>query len=341
MSFTMRSQRSPLDQPMDFEFTSRPSSGVKPVWARSDDPSGGQGGDPSTPRKRPFDSTAPTTPFAPNAPRFGAGNNVPFIFEAPPPQPHTPTGWAPPPDFSPSKAFPELQDVDMADASPPKPHLNMEGDTDGGRTVSLGALKRVFRRREARRKATERVQDQDATDSESGSDDEEQSDQQLLSPRPRRAIRKTTSNHWTLNMPSAAAPQSELPALLLGYVTFSLLQHVLASRTDGHVCRYLQFFFNLSLVLVFLYLLLQFILTVQRDVEQKIAEYSLGKFTMLCIIPTRELTPPCCRHRPRNFHLCSPIPSKPLRREPNTRYGQTVCEMGAMHGSGPLQSWPC
>ena len=33
--------------------------------------------------------------------------------------------------------------------------------------------------------------------------------------------------------------------------------------------RYLQFFFNLSLVLVFLYLLVQFILTVQRDVEHR------------------------------------------------------------------------
>jgi hypothetical protein len=42
-------------------------------------------------------------------------------------------------------------------------------------------------------------------------------------------------------------------------------------------CRYLQFFFNLSLILVFLYLLIQFILTVQRDVEQRISEYSLGQ----------------------------------------------------------------
>lgn len=39
---------------------------------------------------------------------------------------------------------------------------------------------------------------------------------------------------------------------------------------------YLQFFFNLSLVLVFLYLLVQFILTVQRDVEHRISEYSMG-----------------------------------------------------------------
>lgn len=40
---------------------------------------------------------------------------------------------------------------------------------------------------------------------------------------------------------------------------------------------YLQFFFNLSLVLLFLYLVVQFVLTVQRDVEQRISEYSMGK----------------------------------------------------------------
>jgi hypothetical protein len=40
---------------------------------------------------------------------------------------------------------------------------------------------------------------------------------------------------------------------------------------------YLQFFFNLSLIVLFLYLVLQFILTVQRDVEQRISEYSMGK----------------------------------------------------------------
>jgi Di-sulfide bridge nucleocytoplasmic transport domain len=40
--------------------------------------------------------------------------------------------------------------------------------------------------------------------------------------------------------------------------------------------RYLQFFFNSALVVLFLYLLLQFILTVQRDVEHRVSEYSMG-----------------------------------------------------------------
>jgi hypothetical protein len=42
--------------------------------------------------------------------------------------------------------------------------------------------------------------------------------------------------------------------------------------------RYLQFFFNFSLILLFLYLVVQFILTVQRDVEQRISEYSMGTY---------------------------------------------------------------
>jgi hypothetical protein len=44
---------------------------------------------------------------------------------------------------------------------------------------------------------------------------------------------------------------------------------------------YLQFFFNSALVVLFLYLLVQFILTVQRDVEQRISEYSMGKSVRL------------------------------------------------------------
>ena len=44
----------------------------------------------------------------------------------------------------------------------------------------------------------------------------------------------------------------------------------------SHPCSYLQFFFNLSLILIFLYLVVQFIITVQKDVEHRISEYSQG-----------------------------------------------------------------
>ncbi|KAL0945560.1 hypothetical protein HGRIS_014721 [Hohenbuehelia grisea] len=64
------------------------------------------------------------------------------------------------------------------------------------------------------------------------------------------AVTQNTSNHYTLNMPS---PRPDLPYVLSGY---------------------LQFFFNLSLILLFLYLVVQFILTVQRDVAERISEHS-------------------------------------------------------------------
>ncbi|CCA73287.1 hypothetical protein PIIN_07242 [Serendipita indica DSM 11827] len=62
----------------------------------------------------------------------------------------------------------------------------------------------------------------------------------------------TSNHHYTFNMPTAPAPKSEVPYLLLGYV---------------------QFLFNLSLVLVFLYVIVFCILTVQRDVEHRMTEY--------------------------------------------------------------------
>lgn len=40
--------------------------------------------------------------------------------------------------------------------------------------------------------------------------------------------------------------------------------------------RYVYSFFNLSLMLIILYLLVRFILTIQQDVEKRILEYSLG-----------------------------------------------------------------
>lgn len=53
--------------------------------------------------------------------------------------------------------------------------------------------------------------------------------------------------------------------------------------------------FNLSLILVFLYLLVQFIFTVQRDVEERIGEYSMGK------IASSELS------LVTNLHICAEI----------------------------------
>jgi hypothetical protein len=121
-----------------------------------------------------------------------------------------------------------------------------EGEKENGRAVATGGLRRVYKlRQKARVQSCSRRNDEDL---EHTSEDDSEDD------RITRPLTQNTSNHYTLNMPSAPAPPSDAPYVLLGY---------------------LQFFFNLALVLVFLYLLVQFILTVQRDVEHRISDYSM------------------------------------------------------------------
>lgn len=105
-------------------------------------------------------------------------------------------------------------------------------------------------------------------------EDEDSDDEGRVTP-----LTQNTSNHYTLNMPGPAPPQSDLPYVLLGY---------------------LQFFFNLSLILVFLYLLVQFILTVQRDVEQRISEYSMDIVQEIA---------QCALHFKTNLCATNPIPA--------------------------------
>jgi hypothetical protein len=207
---------------MDFEYTSRPN--VKPVWAS----------DTTTPRKRAFQhapfsprftlnrhrvagpqitTSVPDDPFAPRTPRFGAAQNVPFIFQQPPPPREGTPAWAPPPNFSPVKAFPapEIQDVDMPDATPPKPPSAADPPEDAGETraVALGGMRRIFRTRNRGRRDVVRWKRDEGGD-ENDSEDDEGEETRL------RPIKQTTSHHYTLNIPSASPPQSETPALLLG-----------------------------------------------------------------------------------------------------------------------------
>ncbi|KAG8844317.1 hypothetical protein FRB91_002681 [Serendipita sp. 411] len=62
----------------------------------------------------------------------------------------------------------------------------------------------------------------------------------------------TANHHYTFNLPNTPVSRSEVPYMLLGYV---------------------QFLFNLSLVLVFLYIIIHCIITIQRDVEHSMASY--------------------------------------------------------------------
>lgn len=113
------------DAPMDFQFTSRPSSNVKPAWATSWD-------------------DAETSKHS----MLGTSQKAPFLFNTPTPQTLHAHPWAPPPSFSPEKAFPQPQfqdvrDVDMSEFSPPNP------EEDGG-YMTTGGLRRVFKARQKR-----------------------------------------------------------------------------------------------------------------------------------------------------------------------------------------------
>ncbi|KAF8213761.1 Di-sulfide bridge nucleocytoplasmic transport domain-containing protein [Mycena galopus ATCC 62051] len=248
------SQRS-TDAPMDFEFTNRPQT--RNIWATSEDD------DPTTPKKRSHaDLINPPTPL--HNPIFGQNQGIPFLFQTPSrpldPSPHP---WAPPANFSPSKAFPqpspapELRDVDMREASPPKPEagaLSPEGNGNNARPVSTGGMRRVFKSRMKSALSMSTMPESRGDDQRDPySDTDDEGDDSAAGGRLTRTG-SATSNHYTLNLPSPPAPQSDLPYILLGY---------------------LQFFFNLSLILLFLYLAVQFIWTVQRDVEERISEYSM------------------------------------------------------------------
>jgi len=141
--------------------------------------------------------------------------------------------------------------------------------------MALGAVRRVYRSRQRARvrsrapRGKSRGLEQDGSDVSDESDDEDE----------RGVVTQNTSNHYTLNLPGPSPPRSDLPYVLLGY---------------------LQFFFNLSLILVFLYLLVQFILTVQRDVEQRISEYSMEI--------VQEIAQCALQHK-SNLCATSPIPA--------------------------------
>ncbi|KAJ7451144.1 Di-sulfide bridge nucleocytoplasmic transport domain-containing protein [Mycena latifolia] len=274
----LRSQRS-TDAPMDFEYTSRPTT--KPVWASSDSLQD----DPTTPKKRSHADLNPPTPL--HNPVFGQNQNIPFIFQTPTRQTSpAPYPWAPPAGFSASKAFPppaptpEVRDVDMREASPPKPETEsaMVVSPEGPRKVATGGMRRILKSRmkSALSMSTVPESRRDDADADPYSDSEDEAGQLTRT--------TSTSNHYTLNMPSPPAPQSDLPYILLGY---------------------LQFFFNLSLILLFLYLVVQFIWTVQRDVEERISEYSMDIVQDIAMCALQHKNNLCDNPLPAMAHQCA------------------------------------
>ncbi|KZV74786.1 hypothetical protein PENSPDRAFT_601111 [Peniophora sp. CONT] len=201
-----------------------------------------------SPQKRPHDAlmspppdfnTPPSTPFR----SFGENGSHTFLFNQPAPQTPQAPAWVPP---SPSKSYtpaPDVPDVDMADASPDQPRR---------REIATGALRRVYRQRAGGSPRKRAV----IIESESESDGEDEVDDELAtSPRkPRNPRTHTTSHHYTLNMQPPAAPVRDLSVQLVGY---------------------LQVAFNSSLILLFLYCVIQIILTFQQDMRVKIADKSM------------------------------------------------------------------
>ena len=149
---------------------------------------------------------------------FGPHTNTPFLFSVPTPQSHRSPAWQPPPNFSPEKAFPqpELHDVEMSESSPGGKSAEKEQEGEGSRPLAVGALRRVFKKRNQRDRSRlgrrhARIDDEDSSGEESGEDGEHV------------PLTQKTTNHYTLNMAGPIAPQSDLPFRLLGCVPSSNL----------------------------------------------------------------------------------------------------------------------
>ena len=167
----------------------------------------------------------------------------------------------------------------MGEVSPNFPKIQHQTEEDSpsksekeSRVVALGGIRRVFRSRYGKAASKQHNPDGDDADEESvNSEDEEHSEREGRVIKPTKLA--TTSNHYTLNLASSTpTARPDLPYTLSGLVLWPRILCVVADI----VHRYLQVFFNTSLCMVFLWLLLQFILTVQRDVQQRILEHSMG-----------------------------------------------------------------
>ncbi|KAF7800321.1 hypothetical protein EIP86_011571 [Pleurotus ostreatoroseus] len=234
------------ETPMDFEFTDRPN--VKPAWS-SDHEMG-------SPRKRTLsemNTPSPNSLRAQPTVSFGRIQDVPFMLNIPSPQTPVPTHWVPPPGPVMARLFPqpEVHDVDMAEPSPPRPPpseraLEKEMDEDEGekRLIATGGLRRVFKARQKKMKSERYGRSRVETE------DEEEAD--LESDELRAHVTKATN--YTLNVAHGSGLHADKPYILLGY---------------------LQVFWQFSLVAVALYIILLCVITLHRDVETRVSEYSM------------------------------------------------------------------
>ncbi|PVF93420.1 hypothetical protein CPB86DRAFT_715486 [Serendipita vermifera] len=240
--------------PMDFEYASEEMRGP-PAWSQNLE----------SPQKRnEFGSTVPTTPQANRAmsPLFTQSPiNKQLSFHTPVTSTPPVSIWKLPQETSPAKArmsspAPELADVSMnsMNSSP----LAAKGK---GRESAMFEIPRKEEETEEqdesfslvplRKTSTSGVKAQRSIIRE----EEDEDEGELTDDAPQARIHGdsiTANHHYTFNMPNAPESRSEIPYMLLGYV---------------------QFLFNLSLVIIFLYILVHCIITIQQDVEQRMKEY--------------------------------------------------------------------
>lgn len=83
-------------------------------------------------------------------------------------------------------------------------------------------------------------------------------------------------------------------------------------------------------------------MTVQRDVEQRISEYSLGTRPGLASMPhVPHSHAPACRHRAGDLHVYHALQNEPVREQPDTGHGAPMRRLGKLHEQGPNKDRPC
>ena len=221
--------------PMDFEFTDRRSSSIKPAWAPQERmthhlsplrliPNHFVTGDYDErnplPSPFPLQNVAPGRPFTPTS--------EPCLFPAPGPHSLTLPHLQPPPSHI---KDPDVVDVDMSDVSPNIPITHQQPQEDSpskpekeSRVMAPGDVRRVLRSQYRNAASKQRDVNADDTGEESViNEDEEQSDHEgRVMQHTGPTTTTTTNNRYTLNLaPITPTTKSDLPYTLSGSVLWS------------------------------------------------------------------------------------------------------------------------
>ncbi|CAD6565415.1 MAG: hypothetical protein TREMPRED_001171 [Tremellales sp. Tagirdzhanova-0007] len=226
------------------------------------------------------DTETPSRAFHPNSTSsrpLHFGQDTPFIFHLSPSassalrevsfKPYNPSEWASATFGFAQPASRSLEDVEMRNGDSPAKHQDVQKEKgkvqsvgkeaeDGSmetRPMASGAVARVRRKRQKEwKKGRNR-----SSGSEGDGENQDKARKRMTDPLSRSVQPNRSSkseHHYSFHMPAPALRHSEIPSILLGY---------------------LQFFVNASVVIVVLYLAVQFVLTVRRDLKDRMQEVSV------------------------------------------------------------------